>query len=311
MPAGPEVGRPGLSARMLTMADGSSLPYVAWLPPAPPRAVILGLHGFGDYSVNAFDIPAPAFTERGLALYAYDQRGFGAAPHRGLWPGVPTLVEDCAAVLGLIAERHPGTPIFLLGESMGAAVALVLARRQEDLPVTGYILSAPGVRGRASMSSFSRTTLEIASRLIPAVGFSGSAPGFAPSDNQEAMRRWSRDPLTAKEFRVDLVYGLVDLMDQALAAAAGFRERALVLYGAQDRIVPPDPLRRLLQAMPPGPERRIAYYREGHHLLLRDRGRDRVIGDIAAWLDQPGAPLPSGADRAAEEWLAAEGKATP
>lgn len=306
VPSGPEVRSPGLSTRSFAMSDGQDLPYFAWLPPDTPRAVILGLHGFGDYSRNAFDIPAAAFTGQGVALYAYDQRGFGAAPHRGLWPGVPTLVADCAACLGLVAERHPGTPIFLLGESMGAAVALVLAARRPALPVAGYILSAPGVRGRAGMSEFSRKTLEIASRLIPAVGFSGAAPGFSPSDNEDAMRRWSRDPLTAKEFRVDLVYGLVDLMDQALDAASRFDQRALILYGAQDRIVPPEPLRRLLAIMPANPDRRIAYYRQGHHLLLRDRGRALVIDDILAWLDQPGAPLPSGADLAAQEWLAPE-----
>ena len=304
MPSGPEIRRPAVSTQSFTMPDGSNLPYSAWLPHGRPDCVILALHGFGDYSFNAFDIPASVFTSQGVALYAYDQRGFGAGPHRGLWPGVPTLVADCAVVIGLLAEKHPGIPIFVLGESMGAAVALVLAARRPALPVNGYILSAPGVRGRASMSQFSQTTLEIASRLIPAVGFSGAAPGFSPSDNEDAMRRWSRDPLTAKEFRVDLVYGVVDLMDQALDAATRFGERSLILYGAQDRIVPPDPLRRLLSTMPASPERRVAYYRAGHHLLLRDRGRALVIGDIIAWLDQPGMPLPSGADHAAEEWLA-------
>jgi alpha-beta hydrolase superfamily lysophospholipase len=303
MPSGPEIRQPGLSTQSFTMSDGGNLPYFAWLPKERPNAVILCLHGFGDYSFNAFDIPAPAFTSQGVALYAYDQRGFGAGPHRGLWPGVPTLVADCGVVIGLLAETHPGIPIFVLGESMGAAVALVLAATQPALPVAGYILSAPGVRGRASMSEFSQATLEIASRLIPAVGFSGAAPGFSPSDNEDAMRRWSRDPLTVKEFRVDLVYGLVDLMDQALDAATRFDRRALILYGAQDRIVPPDPLRRLLATMPANPERRVAYYRQGHHLLLRDRGRALVIGDILAWLALPRAPLPSGADRAAEEWL--------
>ena len=257
IPSGPEVRRPGLSTRSFTMSDGKELPYSAWLPLDQPRFVVLGLHGFGDYSRNAFDIPDPAFTSQGVALYAYDQRGFGAAPNRGLWPGVPTLVEDCAAVVALIASQHPGIPIFVLGESMGAAVALVLATRRPVPSVAGYILSAPGVRGRASMSEVSRATLEIASRLIPAVGFSGSAPGFSPTDNEDAMRRWSRDPLTAKEFpRSTWVYGLVDLMDQALGAATRFDARALVVYGAQDRIVPPDPLRRLLRA--PCPPARTA-----------------------------------------------------
>jgi alpha-beta hydrolase superfamily lysophospholipase len=285
------------------MSDGAELPYFSWQPHGAPKAVIVGLHGFGDYSINAFSLPAPSFTSHAVALYAYDQRGFGAAPHRGLWPGVSTLAADCLAVTKLVAERHRGVPVFIMGESMGAAVAIVAAASPAAPPVAGYILLAPGVRGRASMSGFSRTTLEVASRLIPAVGFSGSAPGFSPSDNEDALRRWATDPLTAKEFRVDFVYGLVDLMDNALHAASHFASPAFILYGAHDRIVPPDALRRLLKTVPERTGRRLAYYQEGHHLLLRDRGRALVLADILAWIGDPQAPLPSRADHAASEWL--------
>lgn len=303
IPSGDAVRTPDVTAKAFVMADGARLPYAAWLPAAPPRAILLGLHGFGDYSVNAFDLPAPAFNAQGLALYAYDQRGFGGGPHRGLWPGTATLAADCTAVTRLLAERHPGVPLYLMGESMGAAVALVAATGGTPPPVEGYVLLAPGVRGRASMSQFSQTTLEIASRLIPAVGFSGAAPGFSPSNNEEALRRWAEDPLTAKVFRVDFVYGLVDLMDRALQAASRFTQPALILYGAHDRIVPPDPMRRLLKALPPGPVQRIAYYEEGHHLLLRDQDRAVVIADVLSWIADNQAPLPSRADAAAMEWL--------
>ncbi|MEN0073814.1 MAG: alpha/beta fold hydrolase [Paracraurococcus sp.] len=304
MPAGPAIEAPRLDGDAFVMADGVRLPYEAWLPTAPPRAVLVGLHGFGDYSRNAFALPAPDLTAAGVALYAYDQRGFGAAPHRGLWPGTATLAADCRAVTRLVAARHPGIPLFLMGESMGAAVALVAAEGTDALPVRGYVLLAPGIRGRASMSDFSRATLDLAARLIPAVGFSGAAPGFSPSDNQEALRRWSRDPLTAKEFRVDLVYGLVDLMDAALRAAADFAGPALILYGAHDRIVPDAPMRRLIETLPRRPTLRFAYYRDGHHLLLRDLDRAVVIGDVLAWMADAAAPLPSRADVAAAAWLA-------
>lgn len=303
MPSGPAIGNPRLAGQGIVMADGASLPFASWQPSGVPEAVIVGLHGFGDYSRNSFDLPAPSFTARAVALYAYDQRGFGAAPHRGYWPGTSTLAADCLTVTRLVAGRHPGVPVYIMGESMGAAVALVAATSATPPPVAGYILLAPGVRGRASMSGFARTVLEVAARLIPAVGFRGSAPGFSPSDNEDALRRWSNDPLTAKEFRVDLVYGLIDLMDKALDAASRFAQPALILYGAHDRIVSPDPLRRLLQTMPGTDAHRVGYYRDGYHLLLRDQARALAIADILSWIDDPKAPLPSHADDAAAGWL--------
>jgi hypothetical protein len=50
-----------------------------------------------------------------------------------------------------------------------------------------------------------------------------------------------------------------------------------------------------------GPVR--AFYPGGYHLLLRDKDRAVPIGDILAWIRDPKAALPSGADKAATEWL--------
>jgi alpha-beta hydrolase superfamily lysophospholipase len=304
MPAGLPTVETSLAKDALVMADGAKLPLRAWLPEGePPRAVVLGLHGFGDHSGNAFDTPAPLLNAKGVALYAYDQRGFGAAPHRGYWAGVPTLVSDAVAAARLVRARHPGVPLYMMGESMGVAVLLAAAASERPPPVDGYVLLAPAVRGRASMGAFAGRLLTTLSWVIPAVAFYGSSPGFTPTDNDEAMERWSRDPLTLKQFRVDVLRGLVDLMDEATAAAPRFRAPALVLYGAKDRLVAGAPVRRLVQALPEDAPHRIAYYAEGHHLLLRDKNRAVVAEDIAAWLQRPDAPLPSGADAAARRWL--------
>jgi hypothetical protein len=48
----------------------------------------------------------------------------------------------------------------------------------------------------------------------------------------------------------------------------------------------------------------VAFYPEGHHMLLRDLGGVAVAGDILAWMGDRAAPLPSGADQAAAAWLA-------
>jgi acylglycerol lipase len=313
VPAGPALGPAALARDALVMPDGARLPLHAWLPKDPPHAVLLALHGFNDAAQNFMADAAPEFTSRGIAVYAYDQRGFGAAPHPGVWAGGATLAADATEAARLIRARHPGLPLLLLGESMGAAVLVVAATGPEPPPADGYILSAPALWGRAGMPEIMRGGLWLAARTIPLVGFPGTAGGLAASDNEAALRRWGRDPLTIKITRVDAAHGLVDLMDAAVAALPGCCRGAagtmgplaptLVLIGAKDRIIPVRAARRVLRTLPPGAAR-VAFYPEGWHLLLRDLERAVVAEDIRAWLAAPTAPLPSGADRAGAAWLA-------
>ncbi|MDJ0387549.1 alpha/beta fold hydrolase [Roseomonas sp. E05] len=301
---GPAIMPPSMAAETFTMPDGAALPLRAWPAQGAPRAIILGLHGFGDTANNAFARASQAFTAAGVAFYAYDQRGFGGAPHRGVWPGVEALVQDATRAARLIRERNPGLPLYLMGESMGGAVALAAAASADPPPVEGIILVAPAVEGRASMSWLSRGLLDFAAHTVPLLEIRNSAPGFSPTDDEEAMRGWGRDPLTYKEVRVDAVFGLVGLMDAAVAAAPHVRSRLLVLYGAEDRIIDPGPVRALLRALPDPAAQRGAYYPKGYHMLLRDRNRASVAQDVLAWMADPAAALPSGADRAAQAWLA-------
>jgi alpha-beta hydrolase superfamily lysophospholipase len=78
----------------------------------------------------------------------------------------------------------------------------------------------------------------------------------------------------------------------------------LLLYGAQDQIVPGRMTRAALSSLPPGAQLRIGVYEEGYHLLLSDRNRETVVRDILAFLAAPNGPLPSGAEEYAPRWLA-------
>ena len=113
------------------------------------------------------------------------------------------------------------------------------------------------------------------------------------------------------ETRIDTIYGLVDLMDAALASGALLEKPLFVMYGAKDEIVPRVPIQRFVDALPAEPMRRskLGWYENGYHMLLRDLEGPVVIADVASWVLAPAAPLPSGADRAsAEAFLLAAGR---
>jgi alpha-beta hydrolase superfamily lysophospholipase len=206
--SGAHLTAPRLEAGCVIAADGAALPLSVWRPHGAPRAVVLALHGFNDHRL-AFAEVGPFLAAGGIVTYAYDQRGFGATAQRGIWPGSELLADDARAVAALLRQRHPGQLLYLLGESMGGAVAMsVLAETPEA--ADGAVLSVP----------------------------------------------------------------------------------ALVLYGERDEIIPRRPTCRMLSVL--ASSARIAIYPDGYHMLTRDLGARVVLEDVAAWLADPAAPLPSG-----------------
>jgi alpha-beta hydrolase superfamily lysophospholipase len=304
VPKGDAPDRAAPLAEPFRMEDGALLPHRVWLAEdGPPRAMLLALHGFNEHSGNFLLDSVGRFTAAGIAVHAYDQRGFGRAPARGYWAGTDRMVADARAAVQALRAAHPGVPLFLMGESMGAAIALLAATGGDPAPVDGLVLLAPAFWSRAAIGPVGVGLFWAVAHTVPALGFPASAGGIAASDNIDALRRNSRDPLVIKAGRVDAAWGLLDAMDRATAALPGCcRMPVLVLQGAKDGVVPPRVTRDALRGMPPGP--RLARYPEGQHLLLRDDVRQQVAGDILVWLDDPRAPLPSGADAAGAAWLA-------
>jgi acylglycerol lipase len=293
---GPDLGSPELNGDHWLSPDRARLPMRAWLPQDQPHAVILALHGMNDYS-NFFDEPGRQLASKGIAAYAYDQRGFGKGPHPGFWSSTDALAADLRTAAALVAARHPGVPLYLLGESMGGAVVMLASAGEPPPNVKGIILSAPAVWGRSSMGFFQRAALWLAYQVAPGWELTGQGLNIMPSDNIPMLRKLSADPLVIKATRVDAIEGVVTLMDAAAAAAPQVRVPALVLYGEKDEIIPPDPTWAMIDTLPAtASSQRVAYYRDGYHMLLRDLQAKVVLDDIAAWIAQPSQPLPSGAD---------------
>ncbi|HYR25320.1 MAG TPA: alpha/beta hydrolase, partial [Aquabacterium sp.] len=281
---------PRLEVDRVTAADGVALPLSVWRPQGAPRAVVLALHGLNDYR-HAFAEVGPFLAARGIATYAYDQRGFGATVQRGIWPGTALLVDDARTVAALLRQRYPGRPLYLLGESMGGAVAMSLFAETPEA-ADGAVLVAAAVWGRATMNPLQRAALWLLAHSLPGLRLSGRGLGITPSDNKAMLHALGEDPLVLKEARVDALWGMANLMDRALAAAPGLTVPALVLYGEHDEVIPRHPTCRMLSTLTSSV--RVAVYPNGYHMLTRDLGAKVVLEDLAAWLADPAALLPSG-----------------
>ena len=270
--------------------DTAASPALSWEPTTTPRADVLALHGFGDHKGTFADL-GRFLTAHDIAVHAYDLRGFGQQPDAGFWPGIDALLDQLDEQMRTLRQVAPDRPLLVLGDSMGAAVLTLAAARGKLGQVDGMVLVAPAVWGGATLSGFYRATLSFTRRFLPWLRLSGRGLPVRASDNIEVLRARGRDPLFLKEPLVGMVAGLVELMDEARAAAPAVGGRVLVLIGDKDQVVPPD-AQRSFAASIGAPDCRLVDYPDGWHLLLHDLQRQRVLEDLLAWLD--GAePLPA------------------
>ena len=288
---------PAFEADAVVVQDGALLPMLRWLPEGEPWAVVVALHGMNDHKAS-FHLAGPHWAERGIAVYAYDQRGFGRAPGRGVWAGQDLMTEDLRTVVALVRARHPNAVIAVAGESMGGAVAVAAFASDRPPAADRLVLLAPAVWGWSSQPLSYRASLWAAARLMGSTAL--EPPDWAvrdirASDNLVELLRMGRDPDMIFATRFDTLAGLVDLMETASRDLGDTRVPTALFYGANDQIIEDDPMALALERAGDAPNLRTAFYADGWHLLNRDRQALTVYGDVEAFLRDPAAPLPSGA----------------
>lgn len=275
--------------------DGAELGLSAWLPPEgqEPSAVIIALHGMNDYA-GAFYLAGPWFAQHGVAFYAYDARGFGRSPQRGVWAGETLMSEDVRTAVRVARQMYPNAKIAVMGDSMGSAEAMATFGAPNAPHVDRVILVAPAVWGWSTMPAAYSMTLWVGAHTFPWRAVQpprGVVRHVTASDNQAALLQAGRDPQMIWTTRIDAVYGLVNLMEDASERAPNLQGDVLFLYGAHDQIIPRASALATARKLPHNV--RTAYYANGYHWLLRDLQAPVVYQDILTYLDDPNAPFPS------------------
>ncbi|MET0547367.1 MAG: alpha/beta fold hydrolase [Caulobacterales bacterium] len=282
---------PQLTDNGFVSFDGARLGLRVWPAKGETKAIMLGLHGMNDYSA-AFRMVAPYLAEHGVTTYAIDQRGFGISPNTGIWAGEDLLINDAAALEQAARAAYPGLPVTMMGISMGGAVAIRAAAEKRIHP-DRLILAAPAVWGWSAMPPVYRMALWLGAHTRPDQNvLPPKNLKIVASDNNKMLYENWKDPLFLKKTRIDSIYGLVGLMEDASKSVANLPPNTLYLYGAHDQIIPPKAAFRSVRRLPA--TTRTIYYPKGYHMLTRDLNGALVWADILAFIQDPEAKPPSG-----------------
>ena len=215
----------------------SGVPPIAltmWIPEGEPKGVVQILHGMAEH-ISRYDRPARALAGAGYLVAGHDHRGHGPD-----WPkdrlgwfsekdGWKKILEDAHKVTGYLSGRFPGTPLILLGHSMGSFLAREYALVWPG-ELSALILSGTGSYGRPLAMAGSvlagLTPPGKPAALVDRIAFSGNNKAFAPartpfdwlSRDEKEVDKYVSDPLcgftfTGRAFR-DFFGGLTRLTDQ-------------------------------------------------------------------------------------------------
>jgi acylglycerol lipase len=272
--------------------DGLSLAWRAQVPPGP-RAALLFVHGLAEHA-GRYEHVLAHFAGRGYAAYALDYRGHGRSPGRRVHVGdFAEFAGDVRAVQALVAERHPGLPLVLVGHSQGGLIVLHhVLRRPEGL--AGIVLCSPflGIHPSSQPGALKRALARVVTPI---------APGLLQKSTVDTDRL-SRDPAVGPAYRSDpLVSRTVSLrwyaaLHEAFAfvrsRAATLALPALVLASPDDVLADPQATREVLRVLPPA--RVEAEWFPGlYHELFNEIEKERVFERIERWLEAlPARPRP-------------------
>ncbi|MBX9686158.1 MAG: lysophospholipase [Candidatus Obscuribacterales bacterium] len=128
-------------------------PIYSWSKAAKPQAVVLAIHGATLHG-RSYSIIAEKLSQKGYAVFSPDLRGFGAWYHNS---GPDDLLAkhvlyhqselDLLKLSKRLHELYPGTPLFIMGESVGANMSIRLLAQNPDA-ADGMILSSPAIKQR-------------------------------------------------------------------------------------------------------------------------------------------------------------------
>lgn len=261
---------------------GVRIVYDVWTPDLAPRAVVALSHGLGEYA-RRYDHVAECFGRAGFVTYALDHRGHGrSGGKRMLVRDISEYTGDFDTLVGIATRENPGLKSVALGHSMGGGIVFAYGVERPD-NYDLMVLSAPAVAAQDLVSPVMVVAAKVLGVLVP---------GLPVQDlDVDAI---SRDPAVVAAYNADpLVYhgkvpagvgrALLQVGETMPQRAPALTAPLLVVHGSDDRLIPVEGSRRLLEHVG-STDAELKVYPGLYHEVFNEPEQDQVLGDVVSWI---------------------------
>lgn len=264
--------------------DHTRLFEQSWVPFGKPKAVVIIMHGLKDRSELYSDF-AKKLADNNYAVYAFDLRGHGKSGGERVYiDSFEEYINDFDLFFKNVQQREKGSPIFLMGHSMGGAiVARYIIEREPD--IKGFILSAPAIKeGKDISPDLISATKKVAS-IFPRLKVLELKDNLFSRD-PDTVKKNQNDPLISHEngpakTAAELLDTLVFIQNNLEKINKPF----LDLHGTADQITNPEGSKMLYEKAS-STDKTLKNYDGLYHDLLHEPEKDKVSNDILEWFNK-------------------------
>lgn len=266
-----------------SLDDSNNATVVAWKA-ENEKAILVAVHGFGLHKC-AFKQFAEAMKSRGISTYAIDVRGFGswAQSHSSRRLSFKSTLNDLQLLISSIKKDSPQTPIFLMGESMGGAIALHFAAQYPNL-VDGVIASVPGAERYKSV----QTSMRLISAFIFNAGGDINVADIVvnrASNNQALKELWRSDEQAKFKMSLSEILRFNGFMKDSHRLVKTVQAPVLLVQGEKDHLVRPVGSQKLFAELA-SPDKQLMLLKNGEHLTFEEGQFDQsIVSRVDSWID--------------------------
>jgi alpha-beta hydrolase superfamily lysophospholipase len=261
---------------------GLGIFYRTFRPAAAPRAVVVIVPGFNSHSGQYLWV-GEQLASAGFAVYAVDLRGRGRSDGERFYvDAISDYVADVDGLVKIAGARDPGLKLFVLGHSAGGVVSCIYTLEHQR-GVAGLICESFAYQVPAP--DFAIAALKGLSHLAPHAHVLALKNELFSRD-PAVVAAMNADPLIAHETQPTKTVAELARADDRLKQSFGqFTLPVLILHGTEDKATKPSGSQYFFDHT--GSEDKTLKLYQGHfHDLLNDIGKDGVLADILAWLDE-------------------------
>lgn len=252
--------------------------------PDRPKAVVILVHGMGEYGQRNERFIIPNLVENGLAVLTYDQFGHGRNKgKKGHHPGYGYLLECIDRCLDKSKEEWGSLPILLYGHSMGGNVVLnYLLTRPDQL--AGAVVTSPFLRLAFNPPGWKLSLGKILAKLIPSMTLPNELDASAISQIPEEVEAYENDPMIHNLVSPAYSIEFMSEGEKILSRASEISTPMLLLHGNADRITDSAASREL--AKEASDKVKFIEIEGGYHELHHDLEKEQVMKHILNWIDE-------------------------